>query len=196
MVTLVFVGLILTILFTPGPTNTLLATVGIQLGVRDALKFIPSEVVGYIIAINVWGFLIVTISQSFPWIPAILKLMSACYIVYMAVKLWLNTSQGLDQHSITRQSLFIATLFNPKALLFASAIFPSIVWVNATAYVEHMATFLVLIIPIAFLWIVFGHVLISNRIEWLNQRNLQRAASFILFSFAMPLSYSALITLN
>ena len=34
--------------------------------------------------------------------------------------------------------------------------------------------------PNCFLWIMFGTVLISNKVTWLNQRNLQRIAAFIL----------------
>ncbi|MCF4781789.1 hypothetical protein L1Y58_17820, partial [Acinetobacter baumannii] len=35
-------------------------------------------------------------------------------------------------------------------------------------------------------------VLISNKVTWLNQRNLQRIAAFILTFFAMPIGYSAI----
>ncbi|MCW1285567.1 LysE family translocator, partial [Acinetobacter baumannii] len=49
-----------------------------------------------------------------------------------------------------------------------------------------------LITPIVFLWIMFGTVLISNKVTWLNQRNLQRIAAFILTFFAMPIGYSAI----
>lgn len=52
--------------------------------------------------------------------------------------------------------------------------------------------FLSLITPIAFLWIAFGTVLISNKVTWLNQRNLQRTAAFILTFFEMPIGYSAI----
>ncbi|ENW18021.1 hypothetical protein F926_03155 [Acinetobacter haemolyticus NIPH 261] len=46
MVTFLFFGLIITILLTPGPTNTLLASSGIQIGIKRSLKLIPSEVLG------------------------------------------------------------------------------------------------------------------------------------------------------
>ena len=53
-----FVSLVITILLTPGPTNTLLASSGIETGVKKSLKLIPAEVVGYFIAISAWGVLI------------------------------------------------------------------------------------------------------------------------------------------
>ena len=51
-----FVGLVSGILFTPGPTNTLLATAGLQSGWARAGKLIPFELAGYVVAISVWGY--------------------------------------------------------------------------------------------------------------------------------------------
>ena len=55
MISWFFIGLVITILLTPGPTNTLLASSGIQVGLRKSLLLIPAEAMGYIIAISVWG---------------------------------------------------------------------------------------------------------------------------------------------
>jgi threonine/homoserine/homoserine lactone efflux protein len=194
MVSLIFIGLVLTILVTPGPTNTLLAASGIQVGVRHSLKLIPSEVLGYFIAISSWGLLIESVSATLPWLPSVLKLISASYILFLAVKLWKTSNQQLDvnQPAIRVKALFFATLLNPKGLLFASAVFPQAAWTQWSSYAAHMGSFLAVITPIAFLWIVFGAALISNKITWLNQRNMQRTASIVLLSFSIPLSYSAL----
>ncbi|EOR07573.1 LysE family translocator [Acinetobacter genomosp. 15BJ] len=194
MVSFLFIGLIITILLTPGPTNTLLASSGIQTGIKGSLKLIPAEVIGYFIAITTWGFLLESVSYYVPWLPPLIKLLSATFIIYLAIKLWITSTKelDLDQPLITSRALFVATLLNPKALLFASAIFPHTAWLNLHEYVAHMGTFLALITPIAFLWIAFGSVLISNKISWLNQRSLQRSAAFVLTFFAMPLAYSAI----
>ncbi|MCH7304016.1 LysE family transporter [Acinetobacter sp. NIPH 1869] len=194
MVSFLFIGLIITILLTPGPTNTLLASSGIQTGIKASLKLIPAEVIGYFIAITTWGFLLESVSHVVPWLPPLIKLLSATFIIYLAIKLWITSTKqfDLDQPLINSKALFVATLLNPKALLFASAIFPHTAWLNLHEYVVHMGTFLALITPIAFLWIAFGSILISNKISWLNQRNLQRSAAFVLTFFAMPLAYSAI----
>ncbi len=197
MISWFFVGLVITILLTPGPTNTLLASSGIQSGIRNSLRLIPAEALGYLIAISIWGLIIGTVSKKFPMIPVILKLFSAAYIFYLAVKLWRTATvqEDFTQPSIRPRELFLATLLNPKALLFATAIFPVFVWQSATAYSAHMLIFLLLILPIAFFWIMIGSVLASNKISWLNQCNMQRTASLVLISFSVPLSYSALATL-
>lgn len=197
MISWLFIGLVASVLLTPGPTNTLLASSGIRLGVRRSARLIPAEVLGYIIAITVWGTLIDTVSATLPILPTLLKLLSAFYIIFLAVKLWktANVQLDLNQPAIRPRELFVATLLNPKALLFASAIFPVAAWVNWSIYAVHMGVFLALIVPIALFWTFIGSSLNIPKVRWLNQRNLQRTASLILVSFSIPLSYSALLSL-
>jgi threonine/homoserine/homoserine lactone efflux protein len=197
MVSLLFIGLVVAILLTPGPTNTLLASSGIQVGWRKSFRLIPAEAFGYLLAITAWGLLIGKVSLHMPFLPMLLKLFSAAYIIYLAIKLWrtANVDSGFNTPAIRAYELFIATLFNPKALLFASAIFPAIAWRSEQHYAIHMLTFLLLIIPIACFWIFIGSVLASNKIRWLNQANLQKTASLVLMSFSIPLGYSALLSL-
>jgi threonine/homoserine/homoserine lactone efflux protein len=192
-----FISLVVTILLTPGPTNTLLASSGIETGIKKSLKLIPAEVLGYLIAITAWGILIESISATLPILPPLLKLLSASYIIYLALKLWKTSTAEVDlnQPSISAKSLFCATLLNPKALLFASAIFPAAAWSELPVYAVHMALFLSLITPIALFWVFIGSVLVSNKISWLNQKNLQRTASVVLMGFSIPLSYSAVMSM-
>ena len=197
MISWLFIGLVLSILLTPGPTNTLLASSGIRRGVRRSIQLIPAEVTGYVVAISSWGCLINTISATLPVLPTLLKLLSAFYMVVLAVKLWKTAElqTELDQYTISPRELFIATLLNPKALLFASAIFPASAWSSLTVYTLYMAVFLILIIPIALFWTFIGALLNRPQVSWLTQSNLQRTASLILVSFSIPLSYSALLHL-
>ena len=196
MVTWFFIGLVITILLTPGPTNTLLASSGIQVGIRKSLRLIPAEAFGYLISITAWGFLIGKVSVHLPLLPTIVKLFSSSYIIYLAIKLWrtADAEVSFNQPSIRARELFLATLLNPKALLFASAISPTIAWTKLDYYLSHMSLFLVLIVPIAFFWTFIGSILASNKIRWLNQSNLQKTASLVLMSFSIPLSYSAILS--
>ena len=143
MVTWFFIGLVITILLTPGPTNTLLASSGIQVGIRKSLRLIPAEAFGYLISITAWGFLIGKVSAHLPLLPTILKLFSASYIIYLAIKLWrtADVEVSFNQPTIRARELFLATLLNPKALLFASAIFPTIAWTKLDYYLSHMSLF-------------------------------------------------------
>ncbi len=197
MISWFFIGLVITILFTPGPTNTLLASSGVQVGVRKSLLLIPAEALGYIVAITAWGMLIGKVSTALPLLPTFLKLMSAGYILYLAIKLWRTANQqvALNQPTIRPRELLFATLLNPKALLFASAIFPAVAWKNQDIYSVYMSVFVGLILPIALFWISVGAMLATNKVKWLSQSKLQRTASVVLISFSIPISYSALINL-
>lgn len=197
MISWFFIGLVMTILLTPGPTNTLLASSGIQVGMRKSIQLIPAEAFGYLIAITFWGILIGKIAVYLPVLPQILKLFSAAYILYLAIKLWRTAeiTENLNQVSIRARELFLATLLNPKALLFASAIFPVIVWQCSQYYVVYMLVFLSLLIPIAFFWTFIGTLLGTKNSRWLNQKNMQKTASLVLMSFSIPLSYSAILSL-
>ncbi|MFN3906854.1 MAG: LysE family translocator [Acinetobacter junii] len=197
MISWFFIGLVITILFTPGPTNTLLASSGVQVGVRKSLLLIPAEALGYIVAITAWGMLIGKVSTALPLLPTFLKLMSAGYILYLAIKLWRTANQqvALNQPTIRPRELLFATILNPKALLFASAIFPAVAWKSQDIYLAHMSVFVGLILPIALFWISVGAMLATNKVKWLSQSKLQRTASVVLISFSIPISYSALINL-
>ncbi|MEG1856825.1 MAG: LysE family transporter, partial [Acinetobacter sp.] len=185
------------ILLTPGPTNTLLASSGIQVGVRKSLRLIPAESIGYLVSISIWGLIIGTVSSQFPILPIFLKLLSALYIIFLAIKLWktADIEASYNLPTIRARELFCATLLNPKALLFASAIFPSSAWLTLNNYLAHIGMFLILIVPIALFWTFIGSVLASNKVRWLNQSNLQKTASLVLVSFSIPLGYSALLSL-
>ena len=197
MISWLFIGLVVTILLTPGPTNTLLASSGIQVGVRQSLRLIPAESIGYLISITVWGIIIGTVSSRFPILPIFLKLLSALYIIFLAIKLWktADIEASYNLPTIRARELFCATLLNPKALLFASAIFPSSAWLTLNNYLVHIGMFLILIVPIALFWTFIGSILASNKVRWLNQSNLQKTASLVLVSFSIPLGYSALLSL-
>lgn len=197
MMSWLFLGSVITILFTPGPTNTLLASSGVRVGLKTSLKLIPAETLGYLIAITAWGLMIGLVEQRLPVLPKLLQLLSASYMLYLAIKLWKTAKQDLNmqQSLISPRELLVATLFNPKGLVFASVIFPKAAWHYISVYLSHMSLFLLLLAPIALCWIMLGTYLTKNKISWLNPCNLQRTASLILMSFSVPLSYSALIRL-
>ncbi|NWK74776.1 LysE family translocator [Acinetobacter cumulans] len=197
MISWFFMGWVITILLTPGPTNTLLASSGLQVGVKKSFRLIPAEAFGYLLSISFWGLLIGKVTAYIPALPPILKLFSAAYMLYLAIRLWktANAVQDLDQPCIRAWELFLATLLNPKALLFASAIFPAIAWKNSMYYTAHMLAFLLLLIPIAFFWTFIGSMLASNKFRWLNQYTMQRTASVVLMGFTCQLSYLTLASL-
>lgn len=194
MVSGIFIGLVITLLLTPGPTNTLLASSGLQAGLKNSLKLIPAEVVGYFIAVSLWGGVIGEVVKTMTGVIGCLKLLSAGYIIYLAIKLWKSADFEivLNGPVISTKALLITTLLNPKALLFASGIFPAEAFLKIELYALHMIVFLLLIIPISLFWMTLGSLLSKNKIKFLNHSKLQKMASIVLTIFSIPLSYSAI----
>ena len=194
MVSWWFVGLVGGILFTPGPTNTLLATAGLQRGWWQATRLIPFELVGYVLAISVWGYGMAQMTAHLPQLPAIMKTLSAVYLAFLAMRLWQH-AQASDAEStgrIAAPNLFLATLLNPKALLFATAVFPAATWQSWAGYVTVLGEFALMVAVAAVCWIALGASMRQPQHPWLKQAHLQRVAACVLSAFALALLWSVL----
>ncbi|HZZ09553.1 MAG TPA: LysE family transporter [Paraburkholderia sp.] len=191
--TLLAVG-ILVVLITPGPTNTLLAAAGLRQGVHRSLPLIGAELGGYVLSISVWGRFLAQASHTLPWLPSVLRAASGAYIAYLAVAMWRAAVHlpGSTPQAASMRSLFVATLLNPKALLFAGTIFPAIAFAQWAAYVSAMLLFACLLAPIALAWIAFGTALGSGKLRWVNPVKVQRGASIVLGVFSLSLAWAAL----
>ena len=151
---LLFALTVLTILGTPGPTNTLLATGGASVGFRRALLLIPAEGAGYLIAILTWGLLVGPLLASSPVVNLGLRLLVGCYLLYSAIRLW--NSDSLPQLGsaavISQRQVFLTTLLNPKAIIFALAVVPF----TAPQPWAYVIAFLCMTAAVATVWILAG----------------------------------------
>jgi threonine/homoserine/homoserine lactone efflux protein len=184
---------IIVVLITPGPTNTLLAAAGLRQGVRRSLPLIAGELAGYLVSISAWGRFLAHAAHALPWLPSLLRVAAGLYIAYLAVDMWRAAVALPDSTQRTggMRTLFVATLLNPKGLLFAGTIFPVIAFTQMPAYVLAMLTFACLAVPIALAWIAFGAALGSGKL-WLNPVKMQRGASIVLGVFSLSLAWAAL----
>ena len=121
---LLFLLAVLTILATPGPTNTLLATAGATAGVRPSLHLLGAELAGYLIAILAIRVVLSPVIAAWPAVGMVLKLMVAAYIGWVAVRLWLTPRALTGARQVTFRMVFITTLLNPKAIIFALTVIP------------------------------------------------------------------------
>ncbi len=111
------------LLLTPGPTNTLLAAAGAILGARRAVPLIAAELLGYGAAIIVLEAFVAPAVESRAWLRPLLRIACALYLAYTAWRIW--TAPPADsQGAITWRRVFLATLSNPKALIFVFVILP------------------------------------------------------------------------
>ncbi|SEB10327.1 LysE family translocator [Paraburkholderia sartisoli] len=181
------------VLITPGPTNTLLAAAGLRQGMRRSLPLVGAELAGYVVSISLWGHFLAQAAHAWPWLPSVLRIASGLYIAYLAVNMWkaavaLSTSA---QAATGVRTLFVATLLNPKALLFAGTIFPAAAFENGAAYLLAMSVFVCLLVPAALAWIAFGAALGNGRLAWVNPSKVQRGASLVLGVFSLSLAWAA-----
>jgi threonine/homoserine/homoserine lactone efflux protein len=146
-----------TILATPGPTNTLMATSGATSGIARSWPLLIAEIAGYLIAILLIRAVLAPIVHAYPAIGIALKVAVALYLIWLATKLWRRPlALDTDTRSITFTNVFITTLLNPKALIFALTVFPQ---ENSTALLWCFAAFAATVIAAGGGWIVFGRLL-------------------------------------
>ena len=118
------------VLVVPGPTNTLLATAGLRRGMRRSAHLTGGEFAGYLVSISAWGLFLSHAATSLTWLPTLLRLASSLYLAYLSVRMWqtANSFSSSAHATIGLRTLFVATLLNPKAILFAGTIFPAAVF--------------------------------------------------------------------
>lgn len=180
-----FVLAVLALLATPGPTNTLMAASGAQRGVVPSLPLLVGELGGYFIAITLWIELVGAASASQPLVPVIAKFIAAAFLLWSAWKLWTNAGQAdLRQRGITLGRVFVTTLVNPKALVFAFAIFPSVSFV---ARLPYLGVFAGLVIATAVSWMTLGTVAARSSAGLLTSSRVERITAIALAVFAILL---------
>jgi threonine/homoserine/homoserine lactone efflux protein len=149
-----FVLTVLAILGTPGPTNTLLATAGASVGLRRALRLMPSEAAGYLIAILAIGLIFRPMVTHHPTVGVVLRLLVGIYLLWLALGLWRRGGLALPGPAqvITMRQIFVTTLLNPKAIVFALGVIPF----GASRPWLYLLSFLVLLSGVALAWISLG----------------------------------------
>ena len=146
---------VLFILGTPGPTNTLLATAGGTVGFRRALPLVPAEAGGYLITILLVGLALGPAIAGMPAVATGLRLAVGAYLAWLAVRLWQRGAVDLSVAPVTPRQVFVTTLLNPKALVFALGVIPF----GAAAWWPWLLGFLGLLVMVAVSWIGLGVLL-------------------------------------
>lgn len=181
-----FAFAVLALLATPGPTNTLMAASGAQRGVLPSLPLLLGELGGYLIAITVWIELVGAAGASQPLVPVIAKFVAVAFLIWSARKLWSNAGAAdLAQRGITLGRVFLTTLVNPKALVFAFAIFPTVGFV---ARLPYFGLFGLVVIATAVGWMALGSVAARTSAGLLTSSRVERITAVALAVFAILLA--------
>ena len=181
-----FLLAVLAVLFTPGPTNTLLASGGAVRGWRGGLPLVFAELCGYLVTVDLVGFLLRPVILSHPPIGSALKLGVALYLVWAAIGLWRNVaSLESARTAVGWRSVFVATLLNPKGLVFALGIIPF----GSPAIAGYLGAFAVSVLFAGVCWVGVGHLIGAAAGE--RRRLVPRLASVVLLGFAGLIAASA-----
>jgi threonine/homoserine/homoserine lactone efflux protein len=178
---ILFLLAVATILGTPGPTNTLLATSGATVGMRRSLPLLAGELAGYLIAVSAIRLVLGPVIAAWPLLGVILKVAVIAYLVWIAVRLWQHGNRSLTEAGaeIRVQNVFITTLLNPKALIFALSVLPQ----AHPALWAYFLAFLAIIPAAGFSWIIVGRA-IGLAAGDRHTGTVRKVASVALFGFA------------
>ncbi|WP_245475173.1 LysE family translocator [Bradyrhizobium sp. Leo121] len=121
-----FVAATLSLLATPGPTNTLLATSGAGVGPCRSAHLLAAELSGYLLAIVLLRSILGPVIATLPEFGIGLRIAVVIYLIYLAAMLWRHGARQVgDAAPVTFGRVFVTTLLNPKAIIFAFTILPS-----------------------------------------------------------------------
>ncbi len=180
------------ILVIPGPTNTLLFVSGLHARLRRTLPLVAAEALGYVMAISAFGFLLASASGRLTWLIAAIKAGCAVYVGYLAMKMWTQSDLVKERADriVTARDVWVATLMNPKGLLFASTIFPVEAFRTAQHFSVTMICFLAILIPIGAGWASLGSACNESDSLIAHTPRLLRSASLVLVFLSGSLMYS------
>ncbi len=182
---------VLAVLGTPGPTNTLLATAGATAGLRRSLTLIAAEAAGYTIAILTLGLILGPVVAGAPLLAGALRAAVGVYLLLLALRLWRRGGAALATGAVvTPRQVFVTTLLNPKAIVFALGIVPF--GASAGVWPAYFLGFLLLLVTVATAWIAAGAILggAAGRRGWggaVPRVGAAAVGSFALLLLASPL---------
>jgi threonine/homoserine/homoserine lactone efflux protein len=185
-----FVISVATLLAVPGPTNTLLGASGATVGFRKSLRLVIGEITGYLLAIIVLMQILAPFVANAPAAPIVAKALASVVLVLLALRLWRHAGAEVAVASgpISVGQVFVTTLFNPKALIFAFVIFPRSGFQETVRY---LALFSILVIGIGCAWIALGRAIGGSAGRLATQSLIARCAAVALGVFATVIAGSA-----
>jgi threonine/homoserine/homoserine lactone efflux protein len=186
----VFVLAVAAVLIMPGPTNALLCASAGLVGVRRSLRLILAELGGYLVTIVAILAFVGPVLHAIPTLGLAVRLMLVAYLLFLAWRLWNAdpSSQGRGVKVISFGQVFVTTMLNPKAMVFAFAIFPPLASVRAA--VPYLAAFAATAAVVSCVWLSLGGV--AGQLGEHFARYLPRAAALVVSLFAVILVGSAL----
>ncbi len=181
---LAFVLAVLTLLITPGPTNTVMATAGAT-RLRSPLPLLLAELGGYLAIITLARVALLPLIDLWPAAGVALKLIVIAYLVYAAIRLWRSPlAIGGTSAPVGAPLVALTTFLNPKGLIFAVSVFPR----EHPQLWAYFLAFAAMVGACGFAWFTLGRGLAA--IAGSRATLLPRVGSVALIGFAALLATS------
>mgnify|MGYP001033587949 CR=1 FL=1 len=148
---------ILLLLVTPGPTNSLVLLAGAERGFFGALRLIPAELSGYLLAVLPLTLIGASVLEGHHGLRAGVTVVAAIWVAVLAVRLWRVPVAVARAQSVGSRALFITTALNPKSLIFGLVLLPS-----PDRLAANVILFAILVVTVAVLWASLGAALRSG----------------------------------
>jgi threonine/homoserine/homoserine lactone efflux protein len=181
---------VLFVLATPGPTNTLLATAAATSSLRNCLSLIPAEIAGYTISIGILLMFVRPFAETSFLATLALRTICAGYLIYLAWRLWHSHSQP-SAEPIRFRNVFLTTLLNPKAIVFAFLIFPDSSS-SQLLQLRSLGLFVGMCTVCCTGWLTLGALISGQTGSFITPRGFQRGAAIALAIFAFVMLGSLL----
>ena len=180
-----FAAAVMILLIMPGPTNTLLATSGATVGFQRSTHLLLSEIGGYTLSILLIEFVLGPSLSGAPLSASILRAAAGAYLMFLSIKLW-TTPFRLARAVISLRQVFVTTLLNPKAFVFALVIIPF----GSPHAALYLSAFLATVPAVGTMWIVAGSLL-GRHTHPGYAKSFPKAASIVLAIMSAALIGSA-----
>lgn len=178
----------LVLLATPGPTNTLLAASAASRGFAPSLPLLLGEAAGYFAAIVILRTFFGPIISAEPLFGQALSALACLYVLHLSIALWRkSTRPGEPESSIGIKTVFLTTLINPKAVVFAFTLLPAVD--QEAVLLPWLLTLFILIALCGGGWIALGATL--SRGDASGARVGYRVGAVALLTLAMLLGTRA-----
>lgn len=177
------------LLFIPGPTNILLFNAGARQGFRKAYLLMIAEWGGYLFSITSWSAVTFILLSAGSSGVGFFRLLCAGYLFFLAVKIW-QSEINTPGNTFTPGAIFLTTVMNPKALIFASVVFPENVVSSPGGYTMVFLNFTVVVLTASGFWISLGVMIKRRNKNRLLDFTVRSFSSLALMSFGIFMLYS------
>jgi threonine/homoserine/homoserine lactone efflux protein len=168
----------------PGPTNALIAVAGARRGWRALPALVGAALAGFVAAVAALIWLAGPYVTATPALGLAMRALCALLLVRSAWRLWRSAgASGASRGPISAVTALATTLVNPKALIFAFAIFPPLA--GAAEAVEVFARFAGLAVVGMTLWGLAGAALGRGATPRIGAATVDRAGAAVLAAFSV-----------